>query len=96
LNKIRLLFSFNLNFYKHAMVDNIKSPLFKSIDENLEIKINNYGEDKTDAEMSLDIVMEELLSRIAQLTSENSTTSMESIQNIARRSPSPANTSIQR
>ena len=78
------------------MVDKIKSPLFKSIEKNLEIKTNNYGDDKTDVEVSLDIVMEESLSRIAQLTSTNSTTSIESIQNILRRSQSLANTSIQR
>ena len=62
------------------MVDNIKPPLIKSIEENLEIETSNYGEVEIDAEVLLNTAIEESLSRSIQLTSTISTTSMASIQ----------------
>jgi hypothetical protein len=78
------------------MMDNIKPPLIKSIEENLEIETYNYGEVEIDAEVLLNTVIEESLSRTVQLTSTISTTSMASIQNVARKNSSHASTSIQR
>jgi hypothetical protein len=65
MGKTRLLCYFNLNFQKQAMMNNIKSLLFKSIEKNLEIETSNYGEVEINVEVSLDTVMEESLNRIA-------------------------------
>jgi hypothetical protein len=58
-NKTLLLCSFDLNFQKQVMVDNMKSPLFKSFEKNLEIETNNYEKVEIDAEVSLDTIMKE-------------------------------------
>jgi hypothetical protein len=70
------------------MVDNIKTPLFKTIEKKLEIETSNHGEDETDAEVSLDTVLEESLSRVVELPSSISSTSMAALRNVARRNRS--------
>jgi hypothetical protein len=50
-NKTGLFRSFDLNFQTQAMVDNMKAPLLKSIEENLEIKTSNHGEVEKNAEV---------------------------------------------
>jgi hypothetical protein len=87
-NKTGLLRAFDLNFQKQAMVDNIKTPLFKTIEKKLEIETSNHGEDETDAEVSLDTVLEESLSRVVELPSSISSTSMAALRNVARRNRS--------
>jgi hypothetical protein len=87
-DKTGLLRAFDLNFQKQAMVDNMKTPLFKTIEENLEIETTNHGEDETDVEVSLDTVLEESLSRVVELPSSISSISMVALRNVARRNKS--------
>ena len=84
---IGLLQAFNREFQKQAMIQNMKTPLFKVIEEDLEVEtsIDNKNEE-CDAEVSLDTIMEESLGRVSQLRSPNPTPRMATIRNMARSS----------
>jgi hypothetical protein len=67
------------------MVDNIKTPLFKSIEGDIAMETNNTNEDEeTCGEVSLDTILEESLTKVQLLTSKNKTPSMTSLRGIAR------------
>jgi hypothetical protein len=91
---IGLLQAFNGEFQKQAMIQNMKTPLFKVIEEDLEVEtsIDNENE-KCDSEVSLDTIMEVSWERVSQLRSPNPTPCMATIQNMARGSePTRTNT----
>jgi hypothetical protein len=75
------------------MIDNIKTPLFKSIEEDMEIKtINNIEDEDTCGEVSLDTVLEDSLTKVALLNKSN-TSSLAALRRMARSSKStPYNT----
>ena len=82
---IGLLKAFEPQFQKQAMVDNIKTPLFKNIEGDIAMKTNNTNEDEeTCGEVSLDTIPEESLTKVQLLTSKNKTPSMTSLRAIAR------------
>jgi hypothetical protein len=82
---IGLLKAFEPEFQKQAMVDNIKTPLFKSIEGDIAMETNNTNEDEeTCGEVSLDTILEESLTKVQLLTSKNKTPSMTSLRGIAR------------
>jgi hypothetical protein len=67
-----LLQAFETNFQKEAMIDNIKTPLFKSTEEDMEIeRINNIEDEDTCREVSLDTVLEDSLKKVALLNKSN-------------------------
>jgi hypothetical protein len=89
-----LLQAFETNFQKEAMIDNIKTPLFKSTEEDTEIEtINNIeDEDTCNLEVSLDTVLEDSLTKVALLNKSN-TSSLAALHGMARSSKSaPYNT----
>jgi hypothetical protein len=80
-----LLKAFEPEFQKQAMVDNIKTPLFKSIEGDIVMETNNTNEDEeTCGEVSLDTILEESLTKVQLLTSKNKTPSMTLLCRIAR------------
>ena len=48
------------------MLDNMKTPLFKTIEEEVQV-YNTKCNEEIDVEMSLDIVMEESLTNVVEL-----------------------------
>jgi hypothetical protein len=86
---IGLLQAFETNFQKEAMIDNIKTPLFKSTEEDTEIEtINNIeDEDTCNLEVSLDTVLEDSLTKVALLNKSN-TSSLAALHGMARSSKS--------
>jgi hypothetical protein len=90
-----LLKAFEPEFQKQAMVDNIKTPLFKSIEGDIAMETNNTNEDEeTCGEVSLDTILEESLTKAQLLTSKNKTPSMTSLRGIARTPTSAATNTI--
>jgi hypothetical protein len=71
------------------MIDNIKTPLFKSTEEDTEIEtINNIeDEDTCNLEVSLDTVLEDSLTKVALLNKSN-TSSLAALHGMARSSKS--------
>jgi hypothetical protein len=67
---------FSFNFQKEALLDNIKSPLFKQ-EANKTMKKNiNNSEEEMDTEETLEAVVIESLTRIDKLTIISTTPSM--------------------
>ena len=84
--KCGLLRSFDSQFQRDAMVQNMQIPLFKEIQENQTFEINlSHAEDETDAEESLDTIMTSELNRVEKLSTRNSTGSVASIRGLARK-----------
>ena len=83
--KCGLLRSFDSQFQRDAMVQNMQIPLFKEVQENQTFEINlSHAEDETDAEESLDTIMMDELNRVEKLSTQNSTGSVASIRGLAR------------
>jgi hypothetical protein len=83
-----LLQAFETNFQKETMIDNIKTPLFKSTEEDMEIEtINNIEDEDTCGEVSLDTVFEDSLTKVALLNKPN-TSNMATFHGMARNSKS--------
>jgi hypothetical protein len=85
--KCGLLRSFYSNFQKEALLENMKTPLFKlETNEVMEMDSNMVnGEEETDAMESLDTIMIDSLSRIEKLSCTSSTPSMASLHEVARK-----------
>ena len=78
--KCGLLHSFDLEFQKDAIIENMKSPLFKE-DTSIQVDINKNIEDEDiDVEESLEAIMEDTLSRVQKLSTSHGITSMASIR----------------
>jgi hypothetical protein len=87
--------AFEPEFQKQAMVDNIKTPLFKSIEGDIAMETINTNEDEeTCGEVSLDTIFEDSLTKVQLLTSKNKTPSMTSLRGIARTPTSAATNTI--
>jgi hypothetical protein len=83
-----LLRAFEPEFQKQAMIENIKIPLFKIVEDDIQIDIsNNVQVEETCSEVSLDTILEESLTSVAMLTTSNKPTSMAVLRGIARRIP---------
>jgi len=84
--KCRLLHLFDQDFQREAMIENMKIPLFKHVEDNQIIKSNfNCGEEETNAEDPLEEVMMESLIRVEQLSLVSGTTSMATLRSMARK-----------
>ena len=84
--KCGLLRSFDSNFQRDAMVQNMEIPLFKQVQESQAFETNlNHAEDVIDAEETLDTIMNEDLNRVKKLSIQNSTTSVASIRGLTRK-----------
>ena len=84
--KCGLLCSFDSNFQRDAMVQNMQIPLFKQVQESQAFETNlNHAEDETNAEETLDTIMNEDLNRVEKLSTKNSTASVASIHGLARK-----------
>ena len=84
--KCGLLCSFDSQFQRDAMVQNMQIPSFKEVQENQTFETNlNHAEDETDAEESLDTIMMEDLNRVEKLSTQNSTASIASIRGLAKK-----------
>ena len=71
--KCGLLCSFDSNFQRDAMVQNIQVPLFKQVQESQAFETNlNHAEDESDAKETLDTIMNEDLNRVEKPSIENS------------------------
>jgi hypothetical protein len=88
--KCGLLRSFYSNFQKEALLENMKTPLFKletneamQMDSNMDSNIN--GEEEINAMESLDTIMIDSLSRVEKLSSTSSAPSMASLCKMARK-----------
>ena len=79
-----LLRAFDKEFQKQAMLDNIKTPLFKTIEEEVQA-YNTECNEEIDVEVSLDIVMEESLTKVVELLKCISSSNMSTIRNLARK-----------
>ena len=66
------------------MLDNIKTPLFKTIEEDVQV-YNIDGNEDIDVEVSLDTVMEESLTKVVELPKSIFLSSMITIRNLARK-----------
>jgi hypothetical protein len=70
------------------MIDNIKTPLFKNTEEDMEIEtISNIEDEDTCGEVSLDTVLEDSLTKVALLNKSN-TSSLAALHGMARSSKS--------
>jgi hypothetical protein len=70
------------------MIDNIKTSLFKSIEEDMEIeKIPNIEDEDTCGEVSLDTIFEDSLTKVALFNKPN-TFSLATLRGMARNSKS--------
>jgi hypothetical protein len=79
-----LLRAFDKVFQKQAMLDNIKTPLFKTIEEEVQA-YNTKCNEEIDVEVSLDTVMEESLTKIVELPKFISSSRMIIIKGLARK-----------
>ena len=66
------------------MLDNMKTPLFKTIEEEVHA-YNTECNKEIDVEVSLDIVMEESLTKIVELPKSLSSSRMITIKDLARK-----------
>ena len=84
--KCGLLRSFDSQFQRDEMVQNMQIPLFKEVQENQTCETNlSHAEDETDAKESLDTIMTEDLNRVEKLSTRNSTASIASIRGLVRK-----------
>jgi hypothetical protein len=59
------------------MIENIKTPLFKVIEDDIQIDTSiNIEDDETCSEVLLDTILEESLTNVAKLTTSNKSASM--------------------
>ena len=66
------------------MLDNIKTPLFKTIEEEVQA-YNIECNEEIDIEVSLDTVMEESLTKVVELPKSISSNNIITIRNLARK-----------
>jgi uncharacterized protein (UPF0332 family) len=79
-----LLHAFDIVFQKQAMLDNIKTPFFKTIED--EVQTYKYISNKEiDVEMSLDIVIKESLTKVVEMPKSISSNRMITIKDLARK-----------
>ena len=72
-----LLKAFEPEFEQQAMIENIKTPLFKVIEDDIQIDTSiNIEDDETCSEVSLNTILEESLTNVAMLTTSNKLASM--------------------
>jgi hypothetical protein len=71
-------------------VDNIKTPLFNTIEEDIALETNNQEDEETCGEVSLDIVLEESLTKVSLLQSKGNPTSTATLHGIARQTTTSA------
>jgi hypothetical protein len=84
-SKCGLLRSFDPEFQKDAMIQNMKTPLFKE-DTNIQVDTSKNIEDEDiDVEESLEAIIEDTLSRVQKLSTSHGTASMASIRGMARK-----------
>ena len=84
-SKCGLLRSFDPEFQKDAMIQNMKSSLFK---EGISIQVDtskNIEDEDIDVEESLEAIMEDTLLRVQKLFTSHGTPSMASIRGMARK-----------
>lgn len=73
-------------FHKDSMIENMKIPLFKQETEDLALESNNNkGKEETNIEKTLDLVMEDILSRVEKLSIASATTSVVMLHGMARK-----------
>jgi hypothetical protein len=83
--KCGLLFSLDSDFQKEAMLDNMKTPLFKQkVNEAMERNIN-IGEEETNAEKTLEVAMIESLTKVEKLLIASATPFMALFCGMARK-----------
>ena len=79
-----LLHAFDKVFQKQTMLDNIKTPFFKTIED--EVQTYKYISNKEiDVEMSLDIVIKESLTKVVEMPKSISSNRMITIKDLARK-----------
>ena len=78
------LHAFDKEFYKQAMLDNMKTPLFKTIENEIQT-YNIECNEKINVEVSLDTIMEENLAKVAELPNSISSNHMTTIKDLARK-----------
>jgi hypothetical protein len=85
--QIRLLSSFEKDFQRHVIMENMDNTLFNTNGNALAIDFNNthFNED-VDVEVPIDIVMEESLTRVTQFLNAIASLSITSLKCLARRS----------
>ena len=66
------------------MLDNMKTPLFKTIEEEVQV-YNTKCNEEIDVEVSLDTVMEESLTKIVELPKFLFSSRMTTIKDLARK-----------
>ena len=81
---ICLLRTFDNDFQKQVMLDNMVRPLFNSNEVEVEAYNTECNED-IDVEVSLETVMEENLTRVVELSKTVNSNKMVSIRELARR-----------
>jgi hypothetical protein len=88
--KCGLVHFFYSNFQKEALLENMKTPLFKletneamQMDSNMDSNIN--GEEETDAMESLDTITIDSLSTVEKLSCTSFAPSMASLREMARK-----------
>ena len=79
-----LLCAFDKVFQKQTMLDNIKAPLFKTIEREVHAYNTKYNEE-IDVEVSLDTVMEESLTKVVELSKFILSSHMIIIKNLAKK-----------
>lgn len=84
----KLLQAFQEDFQKQAMMENIKNPLFTSMDEtNASDEIDHTNPEEICAEVSSDTVLEDSLSRVSLLMNGKTKSSFTSLHKMARNRP---------
>jgi len=82
----RLLRLFDQSFQRKAMMDNVKTPLFKHVVDNQVVDSNFNGrEEETNAEITLEEVIMKSLTKVEELSLGSITTSMASLHDMARK-----------
>jgi hypothetical protein len=85
--KCGLVHFFYSNFQKEALLENMKTPLFKlKTNEAMEMDSHmNIGEEETNAMESLDTMMIDFLTKVEKLSYSSSAPSMASLCEMARK-----------
>ena len=73
------------------MLENIKDPLFTNVGEtNTSKEIDHTNMEEICVEVSIDIILEDSLSRISLLTNGNTKSNITSLHKMAKKGPTPA------
>jgi hypothetical protein len=85
--KCGLLHSFDSDFQKEALLENMKTPLFNhKANKALEMETNiNFGIEETDAKERLEDIMHEALTRVEKLSITSGSSSMAALHEMARK-----------